>query len=482
MSPLTPRRARPRALRNALLAGGAVACSFALTTTAAQAAGSDVQIYISVFPADFAWDGISQPAPLSTGSYSGFYYSNLDGTGNQGSSVQQLRGGAVVSQREATGIDNGGADPVSVVAGDVFRVVRTSDGAILGETTFSGQPTITSSVLGQTLFAGTSAADGASRNVGLFRRIARTRTGTTSTQATYRWTDVTPRPADAPDYDDSAYQGGVYPDRPAEPAADHYWLLQVETPAQDVPYTFQTNAPEVVSEGRFDTITPTAFSGSFTTPIAAGDWVNVAQNTMTVANDVSTTVAFSVIAAAGVVPPPPAPAPAPAPDRLAPKVKALDLGARTTSVASFLKDGLTSFATLDEAGSVRQQLQVFVKPAKKAAAPKKKGGKAKKGTKQVAKRGAKPTLVVIGAGGGSTPVAGGTAKSTVRAVKTAKKTLARTGKSVVAATLVTVVRDGAGNVSTTSTPVKLTDNAVAKKVTAKKAKKGKRGKGAAKKG
>ncbi|WP_022930347.1 hypothetical protein [Patulibacter americanus] len=474
MSSTTPaRRTRPRRVARIAVVASTLACSL-VAAAGAHAAGPRIVFDIAVYPADFMWDGTTQPAPTDTASHYGHYVPDRDNYDSETPSPRflQLRGGAVVHE---FGTDAPPQAPFAVTAGDVFRMVRASDGAVLAETQFTGHPAITSSVLGQTLFAGTTTADATDRTVDLYRRIARTAVGRHYIPTTYRWVDTTPRPADAPDYDESARvdDGGYVPSAPGTPAPDHYWKLTVDRPGYHQTSVQTSNDPEIISAGKLEAVTPTAFSGSFATPAIAGDWVQVRQTTLGYANDSRTQVSFTVTGHAGVVPPPPAP------DATAPKVAALELGTRSMTVASFLKDGLRTFTTLDEPGAVEQQLQVFVKAAKKA--PKKKSGKGRKGKKKAAVQiAAKAKLVVVGTGTGSTAVAGGTAKAAVRSVKGAKAALAKTGKTVVSANLVTVVKDAAGNATTVNTPVKLTGNKVAKatrKTTKKSPKKGKGKKG-----
>jgi hypothetical protein len=473
MSSTTPaRRARPRRAARIAVVASTLACSL-VATAGAHAAGPRVVFDIAVYPADFMWDGTTQPAPTETASYYGQYVPDRDNYDSETPAprFQQVRGGVVVHE---LGADVPPQAPFAVNAGDVFRMVRASDGALLAETQFTGQPAITSSVFGQTLFAGTTTADATDRTVDLYRRIARTQVGRQYIPATYSWVDTTPRPAGVPDYDESARTDtGNVPPAPGAPAPDHYWKLTVDRPGYYQTFSRTSNDPEIVSAGKLEAVTPTAFSGQFATPMVPGDWVEVRQTTLGYANDSRTQVSFTVTGPAGVVPPPPAR------DATAPKVTALELGTRSMTVASFLKDGLRTFTTLDEPGAVEQQLQVFVKAAKKA--PKKKAGKGRKGKRKAAVQvAAKPKLVVVGTGTGSTAVAGGTAKAAVRSVKGAKAALARTGRTVVSANLVTVVKDAAGNATTVNTPVKLTGNTVAKaarKTTKKAPKKGKGKKG-----
>jgi hypothetical protein len=469
MSSTTPvRRPRPRRAARIAVVASTLACSLA-AAAGAHAAGPRVVFDIAVYPADFMWDGTTQPAPTDTASYYGHYVPDRDSYDSETPAPRflQVRGGVVVHE---LGADVPPQAPFAVNVGDVFRMVRASDGALLAETQFTGQPAITSSVFGQTLFAGTTTADATDRSVDLYRRIARTRTSRAYIPATYRWVDTTPRPAGVPDYDESARtDSGNVPPAPGAPAPDHYWKLTVDRPGSYQTSSQTTNDPEIISAGKLESVTPTAFSGAFATPMAPGDWVEVRQTTLGYANDSRTQVSFTVTGPAGVVPAPPAR------DAAAPKVTALELGARSTTVASFLRDGLGTFTTLDEPGAVQQQLQVFVK------APKKKAGKGRKGKRKAATQiAAKPKLVVVGTGGGSTAVAGGTAKATVRAVKGAKQALAKTGTTVVRANLVTVVKDAAGNATTVNTRVRLTGNTVAKpsRKAAKKAPKKRRGKGA----
>ncbi|MEV4419104.1 hypothetical protein AB0L40_03905 [Patulibacter sp. NPDC049589] len=468
------RRPRPATLRRrAGVVLGVLGCSL-VAVSSAQGAVTIVGLNVEVFPVDRYWDGIDAADHRpDSGAYSGRYdiVDTADADTIQ-ETVQQVRAGVVIDQQTYV---TPGATPqtpvVTVLPGDVFRLVNLADGSVLAQTTFTGVPSITSSVLGQGGFAGTRTADATSTRVELLRRIDKTNTSRYRIGGEYTWDGPVPKadPSD-PDYDISAREPDDYssPDTPPAPPAGQQYRLRLVTPGRYQVDTYRTNQIETVVAGRLTSLGDTTFTGAFAVPMAAGDLVEVSQTTDVRSPTLRSTVNLTVATPAGVVPPP---------DVAAPKVTTFDIAASGKTVAQFLKTGLTSFVALDEAGTVEQQLQVVVKAEKKKAKKAKKakkgkkpprGGKGGKATKAATRAAAKPKVVVLGVGRGTVSVAGGTARSKVLAAKGAKGALAKLRTTAVSATLVTTVKDAAGNAATTTKPVRLSENTAAKKAPKKR--------------
>lgn len=271
------------------LAAAAGALLLAIGAPAAHAAKVNVTFDVSVYPAGYDWDGRgTAPTSPSTGSwYVDYNVRAIDGAQHIPYRTEQLRGGAVI---QSSDVYNG--TPTSVVPGDVFRAVRRDNGGLLAETSYTGQPAITSSVFGQPNFAGTYTPGANEISVSLQRRLPR---------------NVT-----------SSY-GNSQP--------------------------YSTNAFETISRGRITSLGDSTFGGAFATPINAGDVVTVSQFTQKYENDIATSTWFSVTAPGGVVPPK---------DAVPPKITRVLFGVKSLDVAAFRKSGLNTFVTLDEPGTITQ--------------------------------------------------------------------------------------------------------------------------------
>ncbi len=471
-------------------AGFALALSASALTFAAPAEASPLykSISYSTFPADYWYDG-GQPAPnpgrLPTGSYDGYvsqdpteaefaapgyvepaegicgtYNSNYDKNGVfvtpaikrpsfSCGNLEQLRGGAALKTED----DSGTSIPISLVPGDLLRVYRSDTKATVFDTTVTAAPAVISSVIGSPDATIGRTAEGTEVTATLERRVARAVLRHGVTPGVYTWR-AKPTGSDTSDFVGTCYyfDYGLYksvavadvaPAPPAipAPAGQTYYLdrdAECRTARTGVP-----GAPyEAVGHGRLTSATATAYGVNFGTPIQAGDLITYREVRQTTAGDVTTTLTVTTTVPVGVVPP------APPVDVAAPVIKKNDLGAPSTTLKSFLKSGLFSFITLDEPGTVTQQLLLPVakdkKGSKSAFAPKKKKKKAPKAP------------IVVGTGTATSTAPGETVKVSIFSTKEGRKALkAIKGSKPVKLTLVTTVKDTLGNTVTSQVPYKL---------------------------
>jgi hypothetical protein len=329
--------------------------------------------------------GFYGPGDKSVGSFDG-YYSN--GVSSIPQRVVQVRSGAVVADSSTT-------TPISVLPGDIFQVRRTSDESVLVQTTYDGPALNATSCIGQNGFSGTRAADAAVS-------------------------------------------------------------VDAVVPVTSTSYNHYTYASRK-QVGHVRSLGDGTFSGVFDNAIATGDFLSVSQSLESSTSDTDTSFVTTVITPAAACPPPVPPVP-PVPDTTPAKVLSFDLGAPELSVKTFLKSGLSTFVGIDEPAAVSQELYLDngVKPPLLAAAAKvtkcKPGFTLRKvkvkikGKTKTIKRCVKnkKRLVLIGKGATHSAVAG-VVKVVVKASSGARKALK--GKKSYKLTLVTTVRDLAGNVT-----------------------------------
>ncbi|MFT4034464.1 MAG: hypothetical protein QM679_02685 [Patulibacter sp.] len=381
--------------RRIVATGVVVAGSLLTSATPAFAAKSYVSFDVSVYPADFRWNGIGTlPANASTGSYSAYYSVRpIDGATRPSYRVEQVRGGAVITSGEE--------GSVSVAAGDVFRVVNAESGATLASSTYSGQPAITSSVVGQTSFAGTNTGGATEISVRLNRRIARNVTG---------------------------YDYGVGGQQ-----------------------TTSTNAFETVAYGRLTAIGDTTFAGTLPTPIVAGDYITTSQSINSVANDVETSEYFTVTAPVGVVPAKDVVPPATPVVKLGAKgllVSQVVKNGLTTMTAT--AEPLKVSQTLTEYVSSKKS-----KSKTKTSKSKTKATKSAFKTKSSKKKTKTKTPTVVATKNGASTTAGETVVLQLKPGKKGRKFLKKLVKTGGKLTLSTTVTDAAGNATTATQTVKL---------------------------
>jgi hypothetical protein len=322
----------------------------------------------------------------STGSFDGFY-SSTPGVPQR---VVQLRGGVIIADDSTT-------NAVTVIPGDVFQIRNTTNDSVLVQTTYSGPALAASSCIGQNGFAGTRATDA---NIGVQTVVPFTQTNT--------------------------YGSFTFASRK------------------------QVGHVRSLGEG--------TFSGVFDTAILAGDYLQVTQDLESTSGTTDSSFFTTVITPAATCPPPVPPVP-PAKDTTPPKVLSFDLGTPEESVKTFLKSGLSSFIGIDEPAAVSQELYLDngvklpliavaakVKKCKKGFALKTITVKGKTKTIKVKKcvKIKKKKLTLIGKGVTHATVAG-VIKVVVKATSGARKALK--GKKSYKLTLVTTVRDLAGNVT-----------------------------------
>jgi hypothetical protein len=219
--------------RSPLVALATCAALLAVFVPAASAATTEIGFSIATFPAGaFTPPGVS--ANTSTGSYDGYAYTGpCSNPLCQYPRTEQVRGGAVVPRIPGN---------VTVQAGDVFRIVRPEDGAVLAQTTFDGQPTLSDATcVGQSGFVGTRTPD-AAVSVRAFGAFEATTLG--------RYT------------------------------------------------------PRKNNIGRVRTLGDGTFAGVFDEPLGAGDLIRVSQTVETIAGGTHTTVDTSVTRVVGGCPPP----------------------------------------------------------------------------------------------------------------------------------------------------------------------------------
>lgn len=377
----------------AVIAGGSVGL-LAASATPALAAGTNSYISIAVYPADRYFDGVGTNTDKDTGSYYGEY-----STGNYSTYVdtrtEQHRGGAIVSY------DNGYANPqhtgerapVSILPGDVFRVVRQSDGAILQESSYTGAPNLAASTcIGAQPFAGVRNAGGTVSEIALLRRVPRT---------------VTP-------------EGEYGPGQP-----------------------YNTTSYETVAFAAPESVSGTSFSGTLPALPAGGDLLAVSEFRGSIANDVEASTYTSVTRPAAACPAPVVPPgnppvvtpPAPVKDVVAPSLSKIT--AKSVGRAAFLRSGLKTTVTIDEAGTVVQAL--YLPNGKKVPA-----------SVRAAKKSTKKKLVLVAKGKKASKVAG-KVSLTLKPSKAGKAALKK--KKSYKLKLVTTVRDAAGNAKSKTTSI-----------------------------
>lgn len=116
----------------------------------ASAATTEVWFSIASFPAG-AFTPPGSPSSTSTASYGGDIYTGPCYPNCVAMRTEQVRGGVVVPR-----VPGG----VSLQVGDVFRIVRQDNGAVLAQTTYDGTPALSErTCLGQNAFSGTRASD-----------------------------------------------------------------------------------------------------------------------------------------------------------------------------------------------------------------------------------------------------------------------------------------------------------------------------------
>lgn len=453
------------ALAAVALAGAALA-----TAPIASAATIEKSISYGFYPAEYDWDGGGVQAPaekVDEGYYTGSasqlvteadtlvpgYAPPATGlcgvedadVGGQIVKVpsfycfgpDQVRGGNVIEFYDK----NLKSIPVRLVPGDVIRLTNPTDKTTLVETTVVAPEPVISSVIGSTDVTIGRRSDATDIYVGLLRRVPRNVKREVFVPGTYRWVAGAPGTGttactgyvwDAQTRDLSPITDTLPPAPTVAPPAGQAWILQrlTECKVKDVAIP---GAPfETISQGRIVAAAENSYTARFATPLQPGDLLWYSEASVTSAGDVETTISRANVARVGVVPPP---------DKAAPKVTKFDLGAANTSIKSFLKFGLATFVTLDEPGTVNQQL---ILPAEK---PKKKKGKKKPKAK---------APVVLATGSAKTTAPGETAKVLLTASKDGRKALKKIKKGKPAkAKLVTTVVDGAGNAFTSESELKL---------------------------
>ncbi len=427
-----------------MLAATVFATTLALAAPAAQAASQHVEFKLSAFPAGYDWHGVGDPPKpehADTGGYWGHIELEAHGRSGGDTQVQQIRGGVIL------GVDGGYDEaagkwrPVSLQPGDLFRIVRRADGAVLAQTSFSGQPVVTSAALGATAVGGTKDAATTGLSVEHERRVARTYAYSEYVPGTYHW-EVREKvdPAD-PDRDLAALDPAdedydVIPPQPVLTAGQQALLVR-DTAGATQSLTREKRYFEAIGVARLTGLSESTFAAQLAEPLAAGDVVTTVQTTRQIVADVQTTAEVRVSALAGIAPPA---------DTTAPAVVSLDLAQERLSVGDFLRRGLTTFTAVGEPGSIAQELRVSIAPPKgksKGKGKPKSPGKAK--GKKSRREKAPAKVYVVARAAGSVAFAGQTVKLTLKPERAARKRISA-GKKVTL-TLVTTLTDAAGNVA-----------------------------------
>lgn len=457
---------RSSAVARGAVSLAALATFAAAAAPAAQAAKVEKYLYYETYFSGYDWDGGGTIPPadrLDTGFFGGWVTRDVDfadslvpgyvppTTGICGVEedtktpdeacydTQQLRGGAIV-ERYTPKFE---VIPRQVLPGDVIRLVHPDDKSTLGETTVTAPSAVTSSVIGSSEVTVERRPDSTSVAVSLQRRVSRNVERSAFVPGTYQWVLGAPGTGESLctievwNYPEMRYETktDTAPAAPvAAPPAGQAWVLDRLTNCSSKSVAI-TGAPyETIAEGRIVAAADGSYTARFDTPLQAGDAILTTERHETTANDIETTVVRYNASAVGTVPPP---------DKTAPKLTKFDLGASNTSIKSFLKFGLFTFVTLDEPGTVTQQLLL------PAPAPK----KSKKGKKKPATP--KPPTV-LAAGSAKTSAPGETAKILLTSTKEGRKALRKLKKGKPAkATIVTTITDAAGNAFSSQAALKL---------------------------
>ncbi|MBJ7331653.1 MAG: hypothetical protein JHC95_17290 [Solirubrobacteraceae bacterium] len=259
---------------------------------------------------------------------------------------------------------------VSVKSGDVFNVLDTTTGDTILSYTYDGRPSLDATTcVGQTAFSGQRTGD------------------------------------------------------------SEIWLQETGSLSEYMKGTYQN--------GKLGTSGTGTFSGQFPRALTAGRFLLMVQTlrvTDTTGANAWIEIYSSSAVAACPVPPVDAPKPTPAPDTTKPTVgKAVLPKGNALKLANFLIKGFSTTVTINEPGTVTQQL--FLNNGAKLTAK----------TAAKSKKKAKPVLL---AKGSTVSKVAGKVKVKIKATKAGKKAIK--GKRTVKAILVTTVKDLAGNTSTPS--------------------------------
>lgn len=290
---------------------------------------------------------------------------------NISTETQQVRGGGVIaSNRSQT------RQAISILPGDVFQVVDRADKSkVYVSYTFDGKPSLSdTSCAGQNGFSGTRGNDA----------------------------DITVETV-AP-YERKINNGGRYG-------------------------SFTDRGIERRQRGLVRTLGAGTFAGVFQDALALGDIMAATQSLSTNTADTDLTYDVTQYRTVGACPAPPPIVP----DTTKPIVAFFELGNLKPTKKQFLANGLSSFFTINEPGTITQDLYLSNGKTPPATATKK------------AKKKAKKKLVLLGRGSTTSAVAG-VVKVTVRASKTGRKELRR-HKGAVKVILISSVKDKAGNVT-----------------------------------